>query len=100
MEAIKDCAFIYSAGPLRCVESDAEKNDKSDRENHHARTNCKMKTNAEPKADVTTREWSDDDDCEIDDPEDEAALNCGKTRDGACLEAGSEYCEFDCPYHK
>lgn len=29
---------------------------------------------------------------------DEADINCHMDRDGQCGAAGSEYCEFECPY--
>ncbi|MGE0133279.1 MAG: hypothetical protein AB7U82_34815 [Blastocatellales bacterium] len=41
------------------------------------------------------------DDAEYDDEEDELELamqECGQTRDGGCLLAGTEYCDFDCPF--
>lgn len=43
----------------------------------------------------------DDPDPLFDEPEDEdeeAALDCGRAPDGTCTHAGTEYCEFECPY--
>ena len=35
-----------------------------------------------------------DDDCEYE----EAMMNCSKGPDGYCEQAGSEYCELECPF--
>lgn len=43
-------------------------------------------------------EWDDND---YDDEEDEweaAMQECGQTREGGCSLAGTEYCDFDCPF--
>lgn len=40
---------------------------------------------------------SDDDELGIDEDE-EAQLNCSRMPDGHCDQAGSEYCEFECPH--
>ncbi len=29
----------------------------------------------------------------------EAELNCGEDDDGQCMLAGTEYCDFECPFH-
>lgn len=29
----------------------------------------------------------------------EAEMNCSMTSDGLCMQAGSEYCEFECPFN-
>lgn len=46
--------------------------------------------------------WAEIDDwCEangIEDSFDHAAGNCGMMPDGQCGHAGSEYCEFECPF--
>lgn len=44
--------------------------------------------------------------CNYDDPEDfsdedaieELEADCGMTRDGGCTMAGSEYCDWECPF--
>jgi hypothetical protein len=38
-----------------------------------------------------------DDDDEIDEF-DEALMNCGQMPDGSCTQAGTEYCDFECPF--
>lgn len=35
-----------------------------------------------------------------DDPLAEAEMNCGLMRDGYCTMAGSEYCDWDCPFSR
>jgi len=37
---------------------------------------------------------------EWDDPLAEAEMNCGLMRDGYCSMAGSEYCDWDCPFSR
>lgn len=39
----------------------------------------------------------EDDDYEDDDVDD-AGMNCGATPDGTCQMAGTEYCDFECPF--
>lgn len=39
--------------------------------------------------------WDDDDE---DEPEDD--FDCMMMDDGTCLKAGSEECEFECPYRR
>lgn len=34
---------------------------------------------------------------EPEDEEEEALLNCGMTHTGQCMQAGTEFCDFDCP---
>lgn len=46
----------------------------------------------------------DDDDLDrFDDQErdsyEEALDECGMTRDGLCMYAGTEHCDFECPFH-
>lgn len=35
---------------------------------------------------------------EDEDPFEEALLDCGMGRDGLCSKAGSEECDFECPF--
>lgn len=42
-------------------------------------------------------EFDETDDSESD-PLDEAAMECGMGPDGTCLNAGSEWCDWDCPF--
>lgn len=48
------------------------------------------------------QEWADanmDEDAANDfDPLEDAMDECGMTFDGNCLLAGTEYCEFECPF--
>lgn len=39
-----------------------------------------------------------DDEQEGIDELEEAMMNCGMTRDGTCLKAGSEECDWECPF--
>ena len=55
---------------------------------------------SEPPGSGAAHGSGDDDDFGDDDAMDDDALNCGLTRDGGCLEAGSEFCEFECPYRR
>ena len=41
-------------------------------------------------------DFDDRDDQERD--EDDALANCSRMSDGWCGQAGSEYCEFECPF--
>lgn len=45
-------------------------------------------------------DYDDFDPLEMGMDEDEATAleECGQVRDGGCLKAGSEYCDFDCPF--
>lgn len=49
-------------------------------------------------------DWDDDsDDCDIDDEEDEfenAISECGQIRGGGCMLAGTEFCDWDCPFSR
>jgi hypothetical protein len=48
-------------------------------------------------------DWSYDDSIDDDDERDEvedAMDNCGQMADGLCMYAGSEQCEFECPFSK
>lgn len=40
-----------------------------------------------------------EDDNEVDEFE-EAMDNCSQLSDGFCMQAGSEYCEFECPFNE
>jgi hypothetical protein len=45
--------------------------------------------------------WTDHNlhDWDVDeDPYEEAVANCGQLPDGTCMLAGSEYCDFECPF--
>ena len=44
-------------------------------------------------------EWNEDNGWETD-PYEELLSECGMTRDGGCMYAGSEYCDLDCPFDK
>lgn len=44
-------------------------------------------------------DYFDDLEYEIDELE-EAMQNCSKMRNGSCLQAGSEYCDFECPFRE
>jgi hypothetical protein len=44
------------------------------------------------------RELYDEGEARDDDDEDEDFLDCHMDRSGACGKAGSEECEFECPY--
>ena len=37
-------------------------------------------------------EWNDDDEWA------EAEMNCGRMNGGQCSQAGTEYCDFGCPF--
>lgn len=39
-----------------------------------------------------------DDDGKLDDEDDFTDMMCGLHSDGQCGNAGSEYCDFECPY--
>jgi hypothetical protein len=41
--------------------------------------------------------YDDDDDYERDEYED-ALQECGQVREGGCLMAGTEHCDFECPF--
>jgi hypothetical protein len=43
-------------------------------------------------------DYGDDDDGDVDDPLAEAEMNCSKMPDGQCGQAGSECCDFVCPF--
>ena len=48
-------------------------------------------------------DYSDFDDfCDSaeDDEFEDAAMNCGLTQDGTCMAAGSEHCDWDCPFSR
>lgn len=38
------------------------------------------------------------DDCDLDDEEAEAEMNCGSHRRGQCDLAGTEWCDWSCPF--
>jgi len=44
-------------------------------------------------------EWNEANGWETD-PYEELLSECGMTRDGGCMYAGSEYCDWDCPFDK
>lgn len=44
------------------------------------------------------RDWMDDNGIEGD-PYEELLDQCGMTRDGGCQFAGSEYCDWNCPFN-
>jgi hypothetical protein len=46
-------------------------------------------------SDAELRDLAGDD---FEDEFEEAVMNCHKYADGTCGAAGSEYCEFDCPF--
>ncbi|WP_231754389.1 hypothetical protein [Blastomonas sp. CCH2-A2] len=35
-----------------------------------------------------------------DEPEDDGWDDCGMTADGTCMQAGTEYCDWDCPHNR
>jgi len=35
-----------------------------------------------------------------DDPEDDGFEDCGMTDEGLCMYAGSEWCDFECPFNR
>lgn len=39
-----------------------------------------------------------DEDEPYDPEEDDLGDECGRTGDGTCMLAGTEFCDFDCPY--
>lgn len=41
---------------------------------------------------------SDDEDGDYEDELEEALMNCGMLRDGTCMKAGSEECDWECPF--
>lgn len=41
-----------------------------------------------------------DDDWDFDDEWAEAEMNCGRMVDGQCTQAGTEYCDWDCPFSR
>ncbi len=49
-------------------------------------------------------DWDDDDDvCDIDDEEDEferAMDECGQMHGGGCMLAGTEFCDWECPFSR
>ena len=48
------------------------------------------------------RDW-DDDDCTDEDERDEfeeAMDECGQMHDGGCMLAGTEHCDFECPFSR
>lgn len=47
--------------------------------------------------DAMERDFDDDDGYELD-PMEEAEMDCGLGRDGQCSQAGSEHCDFSCPF--
>ena len=54
---------------------------------------------AEEKASEDYSDYGpDDDDDDGFSEEEEAELNCGRHPDGQCDQAGSEYCDLECPY--
>lgn len=44
--------------------------------------------------------YDDEDDLGFDDEDaiEELLSECGQTRDGDCTMAGTEYCDFECPF--
>jgi hypothetical protein len=47
--------------------------------------------------DAMERDFDDDDHYELD-PMEEAEMECGLHRDGQCGLAGTEHCDFTCPF--
>ena len=48
------------------------------------------------------QEWADanmsEDDADAFDPVEDAMQQCGMTSDGYCMLAGTEYCDWECPF--
>ncbi len=43
-------------------------------------------------------DFDDDYEDDFDDELEDALMNCGQLRDGTCMHAGSEYCDWECPF--
>lgn len=43
--------------------------------------------------------WTDEEMDDEPDFEDEESFDCGMTPDGPCTKAGSEECDWDCPFN-
>ena len=41
-----------------------------------------------------------DDEIDVDDEIAEAEMNCGMNSDGQCSQAGSEWCDWNCPFSR
>ncbi len=45
-----------------------------------------------------SHDYADDLDPDEDDEMAEAEMNCGQMADGQCMLAGTEYCDWECPF--
>ena len=52
----------------------------------------------QPWAEDRAYAWDASDDHDEPDPLEEAEMNCGLGDDGQCGHAGSEHCDFECPF--